>query len=137
MPSATVLAEAGAPQAHNVWMAVLVAVLVGKFSEWVPGLASVPLAKIAIGLTMILAWRARATFAPVRVRSLPIARWALTFLGLAIFSVLYTVYLSESLSDMYAVLIYVISFVLLLKITQSVRDVERLLVALCVAAAGL
>lgn len=118
-------------------MAVFVAVLVGKFSEWVPGLASVPLAKIAIGLTAILAWRARATFAPVRVRSLPIARWSLTFLGLAIFSVLYTVYLSESLADMYAVLIYMISFVLLLKITQSVRDVERLLVALCVAAAGL
>jgi O-antigen ligase len=38
---------------------------------------------------------------------------------------------------MYAVLIYMISFVLLLKITQTVRDVERLLVALCVAAAGL
>lgn len=126
-----------AVSAHGVWMAVYVAVVVGKFSEWIPLLASIPLAKIAIVLTAISAYRARHVLLPVRVRSLPIARPAVAFLALAIVSVLFSVYKSQSVSASYGIAVCLISFVLLIKITQTQRDLQRLLVALCVAAGAL
>jgi O-antigen ligase len=135
-PTRTPVAPAPAP-AHGIWMAIYVAVLVGKFSDWVPGLSEIPLAKIAFLFTAIYTYRIRATLAPVRVRSLPIARPAIAFLTLAIVSIFFSVYRSASLIALYSIVIYLLSFVLLIKITQSQRDVERLLMALCVAGAAL
>jgi O-antigen ligase len=123
--------------AHNAWLAIYVAVLVGKFAEWVPWLTGVPVARIAIAFTLWFAWRARGALPPVRVRSLPIARAALPFFVLAIVSLVFSVYKSKSLAESYGIAICLISFVLLLKVTQTLRDVERLLGALCIAAAGL
>jgi O-antigen ligase len=121
----------------GVWMAVYVAVVVGKFSEWVPGLANVPLAKIVIVITAVLAWRARDSLLPVRLWSLRGAPPALAFLGLALISFVFSVYKSETLSESYGIAVCLLSFVVLVKITQSARDVRRLLWALCLAAGAL
>jgi len=130
-------AAGAAVSTHGVWMAVYVAVVVGKFAEWAPGMENVPLAKIGIVLTALFAFRARDTLLPVQVRSLPSARPALAFLALAMISVLFSVYKSESLIASYGIAVSLFSFVLLVKITQSERDVRRLLIALCVAAGAL
>lgn len=136
-PSVAIAARPAALSTHNTWLAIYVAVLVGKFADWVPALTGVPLAKIAIAFTLLFAWRARDALPPVRVRSLPIARAPVAFFVLAIVSFVYSAYKSASLADSYGIAIYLISFVLLLKVTQTLRDVERLLGALCIAAAGL
>jgi O-Antigen ligase len=136
-PAAALAPQRAEPKAHKLWLAAYVAVLLGKFADWVPGLGGLPVAKVAILMAMIFAWRARATLPAVRVRSLPIARVALPFLALAFASILFSAYISMSVATVYVVIVLMISFVLLLKITETVRDVERLLLALCVAAAGL
>lgn len=126
-----------ASQPSNFWLAFYVAVLVGKFSEWVPGLGSIPLAKIAIAFTAISAWRTREARVPVSVWSLRSARPAVAFLTLAIFSIVFSIYRGGSLGQMYGVVVLLFSVILLIKTTQSQRDIERLLVALCIAGAGL
>jgi O-antigen ligase len=126
-----------APAAQNLWLAIYVAVMVGQFSQWVPGLANVPLAKVAIVITALLAFRARATLRAVRLRSLTIVRPALAYLVLAILSIGFSSYVSMSLAAAYLIVVLLLSFVLVVKITQTERDVRRLLVALCFAAGGL
>lgn len=124
-------------QTPGIWLAVYVAVLVGGFADWVPGLANLPLAKVAIFFAVLSAWRGRARLAAVRLRSQPITRVALAFLALALCSIGFSAYMSMSLSMIYLIVVLLISFVLLVKVTQTLRDVERLLIALCVASAGL
>jgi hypothetical protein len=126
-----------APAAQNLWLAIYVAVMVGQFSQWVPGLEDVPLAKIAILITALFAFRARATLRAVRLRSLTIARLALAYLVLAILSIGFSTYVSLSLAASYLIVVLLLSFVLVVKITQTERDVRRLLIALCFAAGGL
>jgi O-antigen ligase len=125
------------PRAHKLWLAAYVAVLLGKFADWVPGLAGLPIAKVAILFAVLFAWRARATLATGVVRSLPIGRVAFAFLALALFSCVYSVYPSLSLSHVYLIVVLMISFGLVLKITQTLQDVERLLLAMCLAGVGL
>lgn len=123
--------------AYNIWQAIFLAVLVGKAAEWVPGLAGVPLVKIAFIFTALYAYRARDAFAPVRVRSLRIARPAIAFLVLSVVSVLFSVYKSFTLISIQVSIIYLLAFTVLLKITQTQRDVERLLIALAIAGVSL
>jgi hypothetical protein len=125
------------PAAPNLWLAVYVGVMVGQFSQWVPGLANVPLAKVAILITALLAFRARATLRAVRLRSLKAVRPALAYMVLAILSIGFSTYVSMSLAESYLIVVLLLSFVLVVKITQTQRDVRRLLVALCFAAGGL
>jgi O-antigen ligase len=125
------------PAAQNLWLSIYVAVVVGQFSQWVPGLADLPLAKAAILITALFAFRARATLRAVRLRSLTSVRPALAYLALAILSIGFSSYLSMSLAAVYLIVVILLSFVLVLKITQTQRDVRRLLVALCFAAGGL
>lgn len=136
-PSAAPAPQGAEPKAHKLWLAAYVIVLLGKFADWVPGLGGVPVAKVGILFALLFSWRARATLPAVRVRSLPIARVALAFLALAFASILFSAYISMSVAAVYLIVVLLISFVLLLKITETVSDVERLLLALCVAAAGL
>jgi hypothetical protein len=126
-----------APSAYNVWLAIFLAVLVGKTAEWIPGMAGIPLVKIAFIFTALFAYRSRNTFLPVRVRSLRIARPAIAFLVLSIVSVLFSVYKSFTLISIQVSIIYLLSFTVLIKITQTQRDVERLLIALAVAGVSL
>jgi O-antigen ligase len=126
-----------ARRAHNIWLGIYIAVLVGKFAEWIPGLASVPLAKIAFLFTAFFAFRARGSLAPVRLRQVVIARPAVFFLSLGLLSIAFSVYKGASVAESYSVAISLFSVILLIKITQSLRDIERELFALAVAAAGL
>jgi len=123
--------------AYGVWLAIFLAVLVGKAAEWVPGMTGIPLVRIAFILTAVFAYLARRAFVPVRVRSLRIARPAIAFLSLSILSVFFSIYKSLSLVAIQVSIIYLLSFIVLIKITQTQRDVERLLIALAIAGVSL
>lgn len=123
--------------AYNIWLAIFLAVLVGKAAEWVPGMTGIPLVKIAFVFTAFYAYRARASFVPVRVRSLRIARPAVAFLILSILSIFFSIYKSFTLLSIQISIIYLLSFTVLIKITQTQRDVERLLIALAIAGVSL
>src|ERR1700685_4015180 len=96
--------------AYNIWLAIFLAVLVGKAAEWVPGMTGVPLVKIAFIFTALYAYRARASFVPVRVRSLRIARPAIAFLILSILSIFFSIYKSFTLLSIQISIIYLLSF---------------------------
>jgi O-antigen ligase len=123
--------------AHQYWMALLLAVIVGKFTEWVPGITGMPLGKIAFLFTVVYTYKVRRSLVPVRVWSMPIARPAIAFLVLSIFSITFSIWKSNTLVDIQASFIYLITFILVLKITQSLADVERLLLALAASAVSL
>ncbi|MBS0377895.1 MAG: O-antigen ligase family protein [Proteobacteria bacterium] len=124
-------------KALNLWLSFYIAILIGKFGEWIPGLSVVPLAKIAFLLTVILALRARQSLPGVVVRKLPAARSPIFFLSLALVSILFSVYKGQSVNMSYGVAISLASIVILLKVTQTLADLERLFYSLSVAAAGL
>ncbi len=115
------------------WMAVFLIVMVGQLSQWVPGLGSIPLVKISFVLVVIAAVRAGKLRNAVRVLSLRGARPAIAFLSLAIVSIVFSVYKSQTLLDMQSAAIFLTALVLLLKIAQSTRDLERLMFGLAVA----
>ncbi|HTO43189.1 MAG TPA: O-antigen ligase family protein [Burkholderiales bacterium] len=118
-------------------VAVMIMVMVGKISEWVPGLAAIPIVKIAFLIAAISAFRNRAALPAVRVRSLRIARPAVAFMMLAILSVSFSIYKSNTLILSQLILILLLSMTLLLKVTQTLRDVERLLLGFAAASASL
>jgi hypothetical protein len=122
---------------HSAWMAILLIVMVGKVPEWVPGLSGLPLAKLAFLFVVIYTARVWHKFAPVRVRSLRAAKPALALLVLSILSVFFSIYKSNTLSMIQSSFITLITFVMLVKITQTMRDVERMLLALVGSAISL
>ena len=115
------------------WMGVFLVVMVGQVSQWVPGVGSIPLVKISFALAVIAAVRAGKLRNAARVLSLRGARPAIAFLSLAIVSVLFSVYKSETLTDIQSAAIYLTALVLLVKIAQLLRDLERLLLGLAIA----
>lgn len=115
------------------WMAVFLVVMVGQLSQWVPGFGSIPLVKISFVLVVIAAMRAGKLRDAVRVLSLRGARPAIAFLCLAVVSILFSVYKSQTLLDLQSAVIFLIALVVLVKIVQSPRDLERLLFGLAVA----
>jgi O-Antigen ligase len=122
---------------HNVWMVVLLIVMVGKVGDWVPLISGLPVLKIAFVIAALYVNRVGMLYAPVRVTSLPVARVALAFLTLSIVSIVFSIYKSATLATSYVSLIYIVSFVMLVKTTQSLKDVERLLIGLAVAGGSL
>jgi O-antigen ligase len=122
---------------HNIWMVILLVVIVGKVGEWMPVVAGLPVLKIAFVLAAIYVNRVSVLYTPVRVLSLPLARPAIAFLTLSIVSIIFSVYKSNTLFTSYVSVIYVISFVMLVKTTQTSRDVERLLIGLAAAGCSL
>jgi O-antigen ligase len=116
------------------WMAVCLFVLVSKVGEWVQALSGPPLVKITFAITLIVALRAGKLPSRIRAFSLRLARPAIYFLLLAMVSIVWSIYKSQSLSDMQSAAIYLVSLLLLVKITATVRDLRRLLTGL--AAAG-
>jgi len=133
--------HAGAPLPavgpHHTWMAILLIVMIGKVTEWVPGILNLPLAKVAFLFAMIYTARVWGKLVPIRVRSLRIAKPVIAFLVLSILSVFFSIYKSNTLIMSEASLIILISFVMLIKITQTIRDVERMLLALVGSAISL
>jgi len=123
----------------NVWMVVLLVVMVTKADGWFPLLKGLPVLESALVATAIAFYLSRVSgaLAPVRVRSIPLARLAIAFLTLSIVSILFSIYRTQTLLASYLSVILLISFLLLLKATQTIRDVERLLIGLAVAGSSL
>jgi O-antigen ligase len=124
-------------KAPILWLSIFIAIVAGRYAEWVPGLASIPLAKVAFLLALVSTLRARDYLPKVRVLTVPIAKPAICFLSLAIISIAFSVYKSQSLNQVYGVIVSLMSFVLLVKVTQTLDDLERLFKGLTVAAGGL
>lgn len=122
------------PGPHHTWMAIMLVVLVGRVEEWVPGLVNLPLAKVAFLLTVFYAYRDRRMLLPVRLASLRIARPCFAFFTLAIFSIIFSIYRSATLAWIQTTVILLITIVVLLKITQTLPQVERLILALAASA---
>lgn len=112
----------------------MLVVLVGRVEEWVPGLVGLPLAKVAFFFTAFYAYRNRRALVPVQVSSLRIARPFLAFFALSILSITFSIYKSVTLHAIEASVILLITFAVLVKITQSLREVERLILALAASA---
>jgi O-antigen ligase len=125
------------PGKASFWMAVFLVAIIGKVSEWVPGLSVVPVAKITFLICAIYAYQERQGLLPVRVRSLVTARPVIAFLILSVLSLIFSIYKSNSLNSIQAPIILLIAFVLLVKITQTQLDIERQLMALCISALAL
>lgn len=122
---------------NNIWMVVLLVIMVGKAGDWVPLIKGLPVLKIAFVVGAIYVSSVPGATAAVRVQSLPLARLAIAFLTLSIVSVTFSILKSATLSGSYLSVILMITFVLLLKTTQTLRDVERLLIGLAVAGSSL
>jgi O-antigen ligase len=121
---------------YVIWTVILISLMVGKVSDWVPGLSSIPLVKIAYMLAAISAYAgAGAALAPVKIRSSRIARAALTFLGLAILSFAFSIYKSSTVSNSLYILVLLLTIMLMLRVAQTLWDLEKLLFGF--AAAGL
>jgi hypothetical protein len=118
-------------------MAILLIVMIGKVTEWVPAISGVPLAKIAFLFAAFYAARVWHKLVPVRVRSLRIAKPAVAFLVLSILSVFFSIYKSNTLMASQGSVVVLVTFVVLVKITQTMRDVERMLLALVGSAISL
>ncbi len=108
-------------------------VMISKVGAWVEALSGVPLVKITFAITLLVTLRAGKLPSPIRALSLRVARPAIAFELLAMASILFSIYKSQTLSDMQSSAIYLIALVLLVKITESVRDLTRLMKGLAVA----
>ena len=123
---------------HNFWIVVLLIVIVGRLGDWGPFVAGkVPVLKIAFVIAALYVNRVSFAYAPVRLWSLPIARLAISFFVLIIASFAFTVYHSVTLAATYLGVIYLITFAMLVKTTQTQKDIDNLLIGLAVAGAAL
>jgi O-antigen ligase len=129
-------ARASVP-AYVIWTVILVALMVGKVGDWIPGLSSLPLVKIAFLLAAISAFRNRGALTAVSIRSSKITRAALAFLALAILSFVFSIYKSATLMLSLYILILLLSIMLVLKVTQTLRDVEKLFQGFAIAGVSL
>jgi hypothetical protein len=128
---------AGAAIPLSMFMAVFVVTLVGRPSEWIPGLGSIPVSRIAFLITLVAAFRMATQLSPVKLFSLPNLKSAVFFMGLAVFSIVFSIYKGKSLEVMPGPLTLLLSMILLVKCVPSVKDAERILVALVISAIAL
>lgn len=122
---------------HNLWMVVLLVVLVGKVGDWAPVISGLPVLKISFVIAGMYMLRVSRMYQPVQIGSLPLARLAIGFFVLSIVSITFSIYKTATLVGSYVSVIYLITFVMLVKTTQTQKDVERLLIGLAVAGASL
>src|SRR5688572_18194243 len=120
-----------------MFMAVFVVTLVGRPSEWIPGLGSIPVSRIAFLITLVAAFRMATQLSPVKIFSLPNLKSAVLFMGLAVFSIVFSIYKGKSLEVMPGPLTLLLSMILLVKCVPSLKDAERILVALVISAIAL
>lgn len=109
-------------------------VLVGRVEEWVPGLTGLPLAKVAFLFAALYSYRYRHTLAPVRIASLRIGRPSIAFLALSILTIIISIYKSATLQWIQVVAVLLVTFVVLVKITQTIQGVERMMLGLAASA---
>ena len=118
-------------------MAILVVMLIGRPAEWLPGLQSIPVTRIVILIAAFMAFRAAASLSPVRLLSLPQLKCAIFFLALAVFSVTFSIYKSNTLVFIPGPIILLASIALLVKSVPSVADAERIFIAMVISAIAL
>jgi hypothetical protein len=122
--------------AYVIWTVILISLMVGKVADWVPGLSSIPLVKIAYLFAAISAYAGSgAALPPVRIWTSRIAWGALVFLGLAVMSFVFSIYKSSTVANSLYILIVILSIMLVMRVTQTLWDVEKLLLGF--AAAGM
>ena len=109
----------------------------GQGLRLVPGLFAISLAKIAFLIAAISALRNQESPTPVKVRSLKIAKPAIAFMILAIVSFIWSIYKSATLNLSLTIIILMLSMTLLIKVVQTNKDLDRLLVGFAAAAASL
>jgi O-antigen ligase len=122
---------------HNVWMVVLLFVMVGKVGEWAPVISGLPVVKIAFVIAALYVARISGAYSRVQVSTLPLARITIAFFVLSIVSIAWSILKSATLFGSYLSVIYLISFVMLVKTTHTQKDVERLLIGLALAGSSL
>ena len=118
-------------------VAILVVTLIGRPSEWIPGLGSIPVTRIVFLIAAIAAFRMSATLSPVRLLSLPNLKSAIFYLVLAVFSILFSIYKSKSLEFIPGPLTLLLSVILLAKAVPTIGDAERILTAMIISAIAL
>jgi O-antigen ligase len=122
---------------HNLWTVLLLFVMVGKVGEWAPVISGLPVVKIAFLIAALYVARISGAYSPVPVSSLPLARLTIAFFVLSIVSIAWSILKSATLFASYLSVIYLISFAMLVKTTQTQKDVERLLIGLAMAGSSL
>lgn len=118
-------------------MAILVVMLIGRPAEWIPGLGSIPVTRIVFLIAAVYAFRAAATLSPVRLLSLPQLKCAVFFLALAVLSITFSIYKSNTLAFIPGPIILLLAITLLVKSVPSVADAERIFVAMVISAIAL
>jgi O-antigen ligase len=118
-------------------MAVLVVMLIGRPAEWIPGLGFIPVTRIVFLIAAIYAFRVAASLSPVRLMSLPQLKCAMFFLALAVFSITFSIYKSNTLAFIPGPIVLLLSITLLVKAIPSVADAERIFIAMVISAIAL
>jgi O-antigen ligase len=121
----------------SMLVAILVVTLIGRPAEWIPGLGSIPVTRIVFLIALVVALRSVASLSPARLMSLPGLKSAIFFLGLAVASIVFSIYKSKTLSFIPGPVTLLLSIILLVKAVPTVRDAERVLVAMIVSAIAL
>jgi O-antigen ligase len=123
---------------YLMWTIVLVSLMVGKVGDWFPGLASIPLVKIAYLVAAISAFGgAGAALPSLKIRSSRIALAALPFLALAIMSIVFSIAKGATFAGSLYIMIVLLSIMLVLKVTQTLLDVEKVLLGFVAAGVSL
>jgi hypothetical protein len=129
--AATDTSSIGTPMClASLFMAFYVFTLIGRPAEWVPGFGSIPVTRLAFLATAIVAFKVSTTLSSVRLMSLPNLKSAVLFMGLAVFSIVFSIYKSNSLANMPGPLTLLVSLILLVKVVPTIADAERILVAM-------
>jgi O-antigen ligase len=112
--------------------------MVGKVADWVPGLSSIPVVKIAYLAAAISAFSsAGAALPPLNIRSSRIAVAAGLFLLFAIVSVVFSIGKMATLLGSLYIAILLLTTMLVLKVAQTLLDVEKLLLGFAAAGVSL
>jgi hypothetical protein len=119
-----------------MWVFLLVSI--GRIGELVPLLSGLPLAKIALGLALIVLITRWNTFPSTTVFSLSLARTCAALVVLVILSIPFSVWLRPSVTFFYRELpTMILTVVLICKLSYDWRSVRSLILALVVSGAAL
>ncbi len=128
--------QTGAKLGWTLWSCcAFILVAVGRVGELVPALATLPLAKIAIGSAMIGLIAEYRQLSPYTISASRIGRISASLLALSIVSVLFSVWGTNSLETVRdEVAVVAVSYMLIFKVATHWRAIEMLLKSLVLAA---
>jgi O-antigen ligase len=114
-------------------LAVYVVVSIGRLTDLLPFAHSWPLAKIAFAIVLIAAVHGRPGFSPVPLRTIDLARAVAAFAALVVVSVIFSVWISQSLKFVTtSFLTVVVGFFISVKILARWADIRIVLKAVAV-----